>query len=181
MTAEPEQRARNATMFDVARLAGVSHQTVSRVLNQHPNVREATRERVQAAAKQLRYRPNVAARVMANRQSRTIGLVTTGSPDYGPSSTVLGFASAARQAHYSVTISTAVDTEPESMRASVDLLLGQQVEAVVVVASRTADAGRAGRQRLRRARDRGRADRRRPRSPASPSTSTPEPCWPSNT
>jgi len=132
-----EQRTRNATLFDVARLAGVSHQTVSRVLNSHPNVREATRERVLAAVKQLRYRPNVAARVMANRQSRTIGLVTTGSPDYGPSSTVLGFTSAARQARYSVTISTAADAEPESLRASVDLLLGQQVEAVVVVASRT--------------------------------------------
>ena len=128
---------RNATMFDVARLAGVSHQTVSRVLNQHPNVREATRERVREAARQLRYRPNVAARVMANRKSRTVGLLTTGSPDYGPSSTVLGFTSAARLAGYGVTVATTVESDPESMRASVDVLLGQQVEAVVVVAART--------------------------------------------
>ena len=134
------QRARNATLFDVARLAGVSHQTVSRVLNQHPNVREATRQRVEEAARQLRYRPNVAARVMANRRSGNIGLVSPGTPDYGPSSTVLGFASAAREAHYTVTISTAVEKEPESLRASVDLLLGQQVEAVVIVVSNQAMA-----------------------------------------
>jgi DNA-binding LacI/PurR family transcriptional regulator len=132
---EADQRPRNVTIFDVARLAGVSHQTVSRVLNDHPNVRDTTRARVREAVKQLRYRPNVAARVMANRRSRNLGLVTTGSPDYGPSSTVLGFASAARHAHYTVTISTAVDAEPASLRASVDLLLGQQVEAIVLVAS----------------------------------------------
>ena len=131
-------RPRNATMFDVARLAGVSHQTVSRVLNDHPNVRESTRARVREAVEQLRYRPNVAARVMVTRRSRNLGLVTTGSPDYGPSSTVLGFASAARQAHYTVTISTALDAEASSLRSAVDLLLGQQVEAIVVVASRYA-------------------------------------------
>lgn len=130
-------RARNATMFDVARLAGVSHQTVSRVLNDHPNVRESTRARVRQAVEQLRYRPNVAARMMVTRRSRNLGLVTTGSPDYGPSSTVLGFTSAARKAHYTVTISTALDADPASLRGAVDLLLGQQVEAIVVVASRT--------------------------------------------
>lgn len=129
-------RARNATMFDVARLAGVSHQTVSRVLNDHPNVRESTRTRVREAVAQLRYRPNVAARMMVTRRSRTLGLVTTGSPDYGPSSTVLGFISAARRAHYTVTISTAFDADAVSLRGAVDLLLGQQVEAIVVVASR---------------------------------------------
>jgi DNA-binding LacI/PurR family transcriptional regulator len=132
---EADQRPRNVTIFDVARLAGVSHQTVSRVLNDHPNVRDTTRARVREAVKQLRYRPNIAARVMANRRSRNLGLVTTGSSDYGPSSTVLGFASAARHAHYTVTISTAADAEPASLRASVDLLLGQQVEAIVLVAS----------------------------------------------
>ncbi|HEY5822253.1 MAG TPA: LacI family DNA-binding transcriptional regulator [Propionibacteriaceae bacterium] len=124
------------TIFDVARLAGVSHQTVSRVLNEHPNVRDTTRARVEEAVRQLHYRPNVAARVMASRRSRNIGLITAGSTDYGPASTVLGFTSAARSARYAVTISTVVDIEPASLRASVDLLLGQQVEAIVVVASR---------------------------------------------
>ncbi len=133
---DPAPRARNATIFDVAKLAGVSHQTVSRVLNEHPNVREATREKVRAAVAQLRYRPNLAARAMVNRRSRNLGLLTTGSPDYGPSSTVIGFTRAARTAQYSVTVSTAANAEPASLQASVDLLLGQQVEAVVLVISR---------------------------------------------
>jgi DNA-binding LacI/PurR family transcriptional regulator len=124
------------TIFDVARLAGVSHQTVSRVINNHASVRESTRERVRQAVEQLSYRPNAAARAMVGARSRNLGLITTGSSDYGPTSTVLGLLSAARVADYSVSLATAVDTEPESVRAAVDLVLGQHVEALVVVASR---------------------------------------------
>ncbi len=132
-----DPRPASPTIFDVARLAGVSHQTVSRVINNHASVRESTRERVRQAVEQLRYRPNAAARVMVGGRSRNIGLITTGSSDYGPSSTVLGLLSAARAADYSVSLATAVDTEPESVQAAVDLVLGQHVEALVVVASRT--------------------------------------------
>ena len=124
------------TIFDVARLAGVSHQTVSRVINNHASVRESTRERVRQAVEQLSYRPNVAARAMVNGRTRSIGLITTGSSDYGPTSTVLGLLSAARAADYSISLATAIDTEPESVQAAVDLVLGQHVEALVVVASR---------------------------------------------
>ena len=124
------------TIFDVARLAGVSHQTVSRVINNHASVRESTRERVRQAVAQLGYRPNVAARAMVGGRTRSVGLITTGSSDYGPASTVLGLLSAARAADYSVSLATAIDTEPESVQAAVDLVLGQHVEALVVVASR---------------------------------------------
>lgn len=75
-----EERAKAATIFDVARLAGVSHQTVSRVLNDLPNVRPATRERVERAIKQLRYIPSPAARALVTRRSRMIGLITIGAP-----------------------------------------------------------------------------------------------------
>ncbi|MGI3785256.1 MAG: LacI family DNA-binding transcriptional regulator, partial [Janthinobacterium lividum] len=124
------------TIFDVARLAGVSHQTVSRVINNHASVRETTRERVRQAVEQLSYRPNAAARAMVGGRTRNLGLITTGSSDYGPSSTVLGLLSAARAADYSISVATAIDTEPESVQAAVDLVLGQHVEALVVVASR---------------------------------------------
>ena len=93
-----ESKPRVANIFDVARLAGVSHQTVSRVVNNLPNVRPATRERVEDAIKQLRYRPSTAARALVTRRSRTIGLITTGGPDFGPSSIVLEFNEAARNA-----------------------------------------------------------------------------------
>jgi DNA-binding LacI/PurR family transcriptional regulator len=126
---------RSANIFDVARLAGVSHQTVSRVINDHPNVRDSTRERVLTAIKQLRYRPSTVARAMVTRRSRNLGLITTGSPDYGPASTVLGFTLAAREARYGVSVTTILDSDPDYVRASVELLLHQSIEAVVVVAS----------------------------------------------
>lgn len=131
-----EQRARVATIFDVARLAGVSHQTVSRVLNDLPNVRPSTKLRVEDAIKQLRYRPSTAARALVTKRSRTIGLVTTGAPDFGPSSTVIGFNEAAREARYAVSMASMLDSDPESVRAAVDLLLRQNVEALVLIASR---------------------------------------------
>lgn len=128
-------RARVATIFDVARLAGVSHQTVSRVLNDLPNVRPATRQRVEQAITQLRYTPSQAARSLVTRRSRTIGLITTGGPDYGPSSTALGFNEAARDARYAVSMASMLESDPASLRQAVDLLLRQNVEAMVLIAA----------------------------------------------
>jgi len=130
-----DDKARAANIFDVARLAGVSHQTVSRVVNNLPNVRPATRQRVEDAIKQLRYRPSTAARSLVTRRSRTIGLITTGSPDYGPSSTLLGFNEAARQARYLVSIASMLETDAPSMRQAVEQLLSQNVEAIVLIAA----------------------------------------------
>lgn len=128
-------RARVATIFDVARLAGVSHQTVSRVLNDLPNVRPATRQRVEQAIAQLRYTPSQAARSLVTRRSRTIGLITTGGPDYGPSSTALGFNEAARDARYAVSMASMLESDPASLRQAVELLLRQNVEAIVLIAA----------------------------------------------
>ncbi|WP_127792397.1 LacI family DNA-binding transcriptional regulator [Agromyces sp. LHK192] len=129
------EKARAATIFDVARLAGVSHQTVSRVLNDLPNVRPATRDRVERAITQLRYVPSQAARALVTRRSRTIGLITTGAPDFGPSSTALHFNEAAREARYAVIMSSMLETDPASLRAAAEMLVRQNVEAVVLVAA----------------------------------------------
>ena len=129
------EKTRAANIFDVARLAGVSHQTVSRVLNDLPNVRPATRLRVEQAITQLRYRPSPAARALVTRRSRTIGLITTGGPDYGPSSTVLQFNEAARHARYAVSMASMLESDPESLRSAVELLLRQNVEAIVLIAA----------------------------------------------
>jgi DNA-binding LacI/PurR family transcriptional regulator len=131
----PDQpKARVANIFDVARLAGVSPQTVSRVVNESPNVRPATRQRVEDAIRQLRYRPSTAARALVTKRSRTIGLITTGRLAYGTSSVLLAFSDAARQARYAVSIASMVEADAESMQSSVELLLGQNVEAIVLVA-----------------------------------------------
>jgi len=66
---------RKATINDVAEYAGVSIKTVSRVVNNEPNVRETTREKVTAAIAKLKYRPNLSARNLASLQSHLIGLI----------------------------------------------------------------------------------------------------------
>ncbi|MFB2580704.1 LacI family DNA-binding transcriptional regulator [Herbiconiux sp. P15] len=127
---------RQATIFDVARLAGVSHQTVSRVLNDLPNVRPATKARVEEAIKQLRYVPSPAARALVTKRSRTIGLIATGGTEFGPSSSVLHFNAAARDARWSVFTANMVDSDPGSARAAVEAFLRQNVEGIAVISGR---------------------------------------------
>ena len=65
-------------MHDVARLAGVSHQTVSRVINGSPRLRPETRQRVERAIEQLGYRPNTAARALVKGRSGIVGVIGVG-------------------------------------------------------------------------------------------------------
>jgi DNA-binding LacI/PurR family transcriptional regulator len=131
-----EPAPRPAIMHDVARLAGVSHQTVSRVLNNHPNVRAATRERVQQAIRQLNYRPNALARGLVTRRSRTIGVISFDTRLFGPASTLLGVEHAARAAGYAVTISSLANLDATSVRSAVAALAGQPVDGAIVIAPR---------------------------------------------
>jgi DNA-binding LacI/PurR family transcriptional regulator len=130
---ETDKPARSANIFDVARLAGVSHQTVSRVLNDIPGVRPATRERVEQAITQLRYSPSPAARALVTKRTRMIGLIAPGSADYGPASIALHFSDAARSARYGVISVTAVNSDAASTRTLVESLVSQRVEAVVLI------------------------------------------------
>ena len=125
--------ARAANIFDVARLAGVSHQTVSRVLNDLPNVRPATRQRVEQAITQLRYSPSPAARALVTRRTRVIGLIAPSTADFGPASIALHFSDAARDARYGVLSVTSVDAGAASIRPSIESLLSQRVEAIVLI------------------------------------------------
>ena len=132
-------RAPLPVMADVAKAAGVSHQTVSRVLNQHPSVRAATRERVLEAVRQLNYRPNAMARGLAGRRSRVIGVVGFDTILYGPASTLLGIERAARAAGYGVSIVTLEQVDHSGMRRP-GALADQSVAGVVVIAPQTAAA-----------------------------------------
>src|ERR1700761_2739376 len=80
--------AREPAMTDVAKLAGVSHQTVSRVPNDHPNVREQPRLRVQAPINELGYRPNKAARLLVTGTSQVIGVVSRSRTLAGPAASL---------------------------------------------------------------------------------------------
>ncbi|WP_199440346.1 LacI family DNA-binding transcriptional regulator [Umezawaea beigongshangensis] len=121
-------------MTDVARLAGVSHQTVSRVLNDHPNVREQTRLRVRAAIAELGYRPNRAARALVTGRSQLLGVVAQNSALYGPASLLAAFEGAAAEAGFAVSVGSVGSLDRASVSAAVERHLDQRVAGIVVIA-----------------------------------------------
>lgn len=126
---------RSVSIRDVAKLAQVSHQTVSRVLNGHPSVRPATRQRVLDAVVTLDFRPNTAARALAGNRSYSIGVLATVSPAYfGPSSTMRGIEDAARDSGYSVLLANSRGTGAAELSSMLNHLVHQGVEGIVVLA-----------------------------------------------
>lgn len=124
---------RKPAMTDVARLAGVSHQTVSRVLNDHPNVREETRLRVRAAMVQLGYRPNRAAQALVTGRSRVIGVVAQNTILYGPASMLSAFEQAAGTAGFAVSVASVPNLDRRSIVEAVDRHLEQRVAGIVIL------------------------------------------------
>lgn len=120
-------------MADVARLAGVSSQTVSRVSNGFPGVNEETRQQVLAAMKELGYRPNSAARALKRGEFRTIGLITFTLSTTGNVRTIDAIATSAAQEGYAVTLlPVAVPTQDE-VRGAFSRLGELAVDAVIVI------------------------------------------------
>jgi DNA-binding LacI/PurR family transcriptional regulator len=130
---KPEKR-RHAVMTDVARLAGVSYQTVSRVLHDSPLVRGDTRERVLAAIRELDYRPNSVARALVTGRSKTLGVVTFDTTLYGPASTLLGIEQAAHDAGYAVSISSLRSLNRDTVLSAIEQFRDQGVDGVAVIA-----------------------------------------------
>jgi DNA-binding LacI/PurR family transcriptional regulator len=120
-------------MADVARLAGVSHQTVSRVINGSSSIRPATKARVEQAIAELGYRPNTAARALVTRRSGIIGIIGANIAHYGPSSIQRSVQEAARAAGYFTSLVPLTDVTREELREALDHLARQAVEAVVVI------------------------------------------------
>jgi len=121
-------------MADVARLAGVSHQTVSRVLNGHPNVRPQTRAGVLAAIRELGYRRNAVARSLVTGRTQAVGVISFDTTLYGPASMLYGIERAAHP-RYSVTMTSVPAFGSRSMRQAMDRLLSQGVDGIIVIAS----------------------------------------------
>jgi DNA-binding LacI/PurR family transcriptional regulator len=125
---------RRPSMIDVAALAGVSHQTVSRVLNTPSAVRPDTRERVEAAIKELGYRRNTSARALVTRRTRLIGVVNPGEARFGPANTTVAIEEAANKAGYATTLAVIRDARPQTIGAALDFFQELGVEGVVFVA-----------------------------------------------
>src|SRR5579859_3055815 len=101
--------SRQATLHDVAKLSGVSYQTVSRVINDGPNVSSKTRRRVLDAVEALGYQPNLVARSLKTRRSLILEVITFGVDTYIPRELMEALGRAAKAAGYRLMISSISD------------------------------------------------------------------------
>jgi DNA-binding LacI/PurR family transcriptional regulator len=131
-SSSPIGGSRGVVMVDVARLAGVSQKTVSRVVNGAPHVRPGVRERVTRAIEELGYRPNVAAQALARERSHTIGVLALGTRFFGPSRRVFTLEHEARRLGYTIALTSVPDLSARSVADGIDALLKQGVEGLVV-------------------------------------------------
>jgi DNA-binding LacI/PurR family transcriptional regulator len=130
-------------MADVARLAGVSHQTVSRVVNDQPNVRPETRDSVLAAISKLAYRPNAAARTLVTRRTHTLGVISCDTDLVGPASMLYGIEQAAAGSYF-VSVASLPALDHSAALDAVERLLGQGVEGIIVIAPSTSAVAALG-------------------------------------
>jgi LacI family transcriptional regulator len=122
---------RTVTITQVAQEARVSTQTVSRVINERPDVAPATRKRVQQVINRLGYRPNALARSLIHQRSHTLGVVATGLEYYGPSRTLIGVELRARDLGYSLLLDLLHHPETENVDRILNRLLSRQVDGII--------------------------------------------------
>jgi LacI family transcriptional regulator len=121
------------TLRDVAALANVSHQTVSRVINADVRVNEPTRDRVLAALRELNYVPNAVARSLTSARTHTLGVVTANVSDYAFGQTVAGAEAEARRRGFYLLVGSVEDASNEAEEeAYLQLLLQRQVEGLIL-------------------------------------------------
>lgn len=128
-----ESSERRITINDVAKRAGVSYQTVSRVINDHPYVAETTRSSVLQAITELGYQPNRAAKSLASSRSQTLGLIVCGMDFYGPAQMVINIERAARSVGYDLIFSSPADSSEQAMRSSIEILSGWRVDGILAI------------------------------------------------
>jgi len=131
---EPAVPRAKVGVRDVAALAGVSSQTVSRVLNDHPHIRDETRRRVLEAMAALGYRVNNAARSLGTATTRTLGVIASDATLYGPAVGIAALETAARTAGRWIATAYADAADAASVSAAAEHLLSQGVDGIVVVA-----------------------------------------------
>lgn len=130
---ETPTRRREPSMEDVAREAGVSGQTVSRVVNARGYVGAATRERVEAAMNSLGYRPNSAARALRSGRFRTIGVVMFSFSSYGNQRTLDAIAVRAAQLGYALTLIPVESSAGETVAGAFRRLEEHAVDGIIIV------------------------------------------------
>jgi DNA-binding LacI/PurR family transcriptional regulator len=127
-------KRRSPVIADVARVAGVSVPTVSRVLTGSTPVSEAKRAQVMEAIQVLGYRPNGAARALVSGRQPIIAVLAGNTSMYGYATTIAGIEEAARQSRYIVVIEVVETDQDEDVETALDLVLSQPVAGVIVLA-----------------------------------------------
>jgi DNA-binding LacI/PurR family transcriptional regulator len=125
------QKSLRPTIKEVASAAGVSTQTVSRVINERPDVSPETRKRVQEAIDNLDYRPSALARSLIRQRSHTLGVVTAGLRYLGPSRTLSGIAAAVEDAGYSLLLKELPRFDADDMSPIIEAFLSQHVDGII--------------------------------------------------
>lgn len=120
-------------MADVAREAGVSGQTVSRVANGRSNVDEATRERVLAAMRKVGYRPNSAARALRNGRFRSIGVIISALSTYGNSRTLDAVATSVAAEGFSIILMPVTRPSQGEVSGAFSRLNEQAIDGVIIL------------------------------------------------
>src|SRR5512134_447675 len=122
---------RRPTIKQVAKAAGVSTQTVSRVINDRPDVAPETRERIMLTIEELGYQPSALARSLIQQRSYTLGVVTAGLKFIGPSRTLNGITSAAEEAGYALLLEELPRFESEKIEPIFQALLSRHVDGII--------------------------------------------------
>jgi len=134
MTDQRTARTGRATIWEVAKLAGVSHQTVSRYLRRDPKMRPETIARVASAVEQLDYRPNLTARSMRTRQSGRVAVFLPAVATYGPPQILGGVMEVAHEHGYVIEALTVEGTPDDLFDRVLDVADSGQVEGVLALA-----------------------------------------------
>jgi LacI family transcriptional regulator len=119
------------TITQVAQEAGVSTQTVSRVINNRLDVAPETRARVQQVIERFNYQPNILARSLIRRHSNTIGVVAMASSYYGPSTTLVGIEKTIRRLEYSLLLDFMHHPERDDVEMVINRLVSQRVDGII--------------------------------------------------
>jgi DNA-binding LacI/PurR family transcriptional regulator len=127
--------SKHVTMNDVAAKSGVSYQTVSRVINNHPRVAPETRDRVLQVIAETGYRPNKAAQRLASNQSKLLAVIAFGIEHYGPAQMVINIEQSAKETDYEVIIRNVANPRLEEIRNAVQELQQWRVDAIIIVAA----------------------------------------------
>jgi LacI family transcriptional regulator len=122
---------KRATIKEVARAAGVSTQTVSRVINDRPDVSPETRTRVQQVIEDLDYQPSALARSLIQQRSYTLGIVTAGLKFFGPSRTLNGITNKAEELGYALMLEELLQFDTDNIKPLLQNLLARHVDGIV--------------------------------------------------